>query len=415
MAEKSLLIAAPNFSTGYFAQLEGRQPTDMSQPSANTRLTRLGEAYTRPGYMNVGLDLGLTTPNNLIGYRMQRLPLTFFSGGGKLLYCKDSGVPTAPFSAAVDTGLTLTASTMTLMSEYSSGIFATNTTDGLLRIAVLSLGTAAASSDTFLNLSTADGFRIPSTGILRIAGTNMQYSSKPAQVALASLTSVTTTATGTTSGSHGLITGMQISISGAADNKYNGTFIATSTGATTFTYTIVTGATSPDTGTPILTSDAVACTTTVGANYSAGEIALFVDTTTATSSPKGSKVEFWIESANVVGVQANFSTNYQAPTYTHFYADSADAHAVGGLAKAYTFSGGKSGNNIVGRRGVLTNILALNDYLFLFTELETYKISNADVNIVTGERTPRLFTPAYGCANQFCAGNGGECGVARKE
>lgn len=403
--EKELLISAPNFSTGYFAQLEGREPTDMSQPSANTRLTRLGEAYTRPGYMDTSVDLGLTTPNNLIGYRMLRHTLTFFSGGGTVKYCGDSGNPASPFSTVYTTGLTLTSGTQTTFSEYASDVFVTNATDGMFRIAVMQVGKAAANGDGFLNLSLGDGFRIPAGGgTLRVNGTDYAYTVKPANAAIAgSLTAAGTTATVDKGSAHDLLTGMQVTISGAADNKYNGTYTVTVTGANTFTYTIAAGATSPDTGTSIINVDAVDLTGTVSGTLAVGTYVIYVDTTLQATAPRGSKNEFWIESANVVGVQTHYSTNYVAPRYTHFYADSADGHASGGLAKAYTFSGGKSGNNLVGRKGVLTNILATNDYLFLFTDEETYKIANADVNITSGARIPRLFSPRFGCVNQFCA------------
>lgn len=404
MAEKGIIISAPNFSTGYWAQMEGRAPTDLSQPSANCRMTGLGEVYTRPGYINTGVDLGMGTGGNVIGHRMMRQNITFFSGGGTVKYCKDTGLPTAPFAAPVATGITLTAGTQSTMSEYAGDIFITNSTDGLFRIAVMQLGAASTTGDGFLNLSLGDGFRIPgTTGQLLVAGTAYTYTLRPSQQALTSLTSAATTATATSTGAHDLVTGMQVTISGARDNRYNGTFVVTVTGGSTFTYTIASGATTPDTGTQIMTVDAVDLSGTTSADYAAGEYVLFIDTTLQALAPRGSKNEFWIESSNIVGVETHFSTNYLAPRYTHFYSDSADAHASGGLAKAYTFSGGKSGNNAVGRKGVLTNVISTNDYLFLFTNQETYKIANADVDIATGARIPRLFSPRYGSANQFTA------------
>lgn len=58
-------------------------------------------------------------------------------------------------------------------------------------------------------------------------------------VLLASLTSVTTTATATTAVPHGLTTGNTVTIAGATPSGYNGSFVITVTGVTTFTYTIV--------------------------------------------------------------------------------------------------------------------------------------------------------------------------------
>ena len=56
---------------------------------------------------------------------------------------------------------------------------------------------------------------------------------------ISSITNVTTTATLTTASAHGLITGNRVTISGATPAAYNGTFVITVTGATTFTYTML--------------------------------------------------------------------------------------------------------------------------------------------------------------------------------
>jgi len=57
---------------------------------------------------------------------------------------------------------------------------------------------------------------------------------------ISSITNSTTTATLTTSSAHGLITGNQVVISGAIPTQYNGTYVITVTGTTTFTYTMAT-------------------------------------------------------------------------------------------------------------------------------------------------------------------------------
>jgi len=71
------------------------------------------------------------------------------------------------------------------------------------------------------------------------SGTNMT-AVNPMQVSLSSLTYSGTTATGTSSTALGLSTGTQfeLSISGASPSTYDGTFTATVTGSTTFTYTL---------------------------------------------------------------------------------------------------------------------------------------------------------------------------------
>lgn len=70
---------------------------------------------------------------------------------------------------------------------------------------------------------------------------------------ISSITSSGTTATVTTSSAHGLVTDNRVSISGATETPYNGTFRITVTGATTFTYTMASSTTSPATGTPVYT------------------------------------------------------------------------------------------------------------------------------------------------------------------
>ena len=71
----------------------------------------------------------------------------------------------------------------------------------------------------------------------------------PIRPPITSITSAAGLATVTTALSHGFTTGMAITISGANQAPYNGTFTITSTGATTFTYPVAGGPASPATGT----------------------------------------------------------------------------------------------------------------------------------------------------------------------
>jgi hypothetical protein len=68
---------------------------------------------------------------------------------------------------------------------------------------------------------------------------------------ISSLTSSGTTATVVTSAPHGLVTGNRITMSGAAEPLYNGTYVITLVNTTTFTYTLTGSTTSPATGTPV--------------------------------------------------------------------------------------------------------------------------------------------------------------------
>lgn len=72
--------------------------------------------------------------------------------------------------------------------------------------------------------------------------------STPVLLSVGELTSASTTAT-VTHADHGLSTGDSISITGATQTEYNGTYTITVTGANTFTYTFAGSGTTPATGT----------------------------------------------------------------------------------------------------------------------------------------------------------------------
>ena len=67
--------------------------------------------------------------------------------------------------------------------------------------------------------------------------------------AVTSITRTSNTATVTTTATNALSTGMSVVISGAVQTDYNGTFVITVTGGTTFTYTVANTPTTPATGT----------------------------------------------------------------------------------------------------------------------------------------------------------------------
>lgn len=71
----------------------------------------------------------------------------------------------------------------------------------------------------------------------------------PTGIAITSITSSSTTATVTTTANHGLSDGQYVTISGATQTEYNGSYQITVTAATTFTYTFAGSATTPATGT----------------------------------------------------------------------------------------------------------------------------------------------------------------------
>jgi hypothetical protein len=99
------------------------------------------------------------------------------------------------------------------------------------------------SSDRFqhVNISTAGGqFLVACNGVDPVQIYNGSYWFSMATVTtgqtISTITHVSTTATVTTASAHGLVTGNQITVTGASPAEYNGTFKITVTGATTFTY-----------------------------------------------------------------------------------------------------------------------------------------------------------------------------------
>jgi len=87
------------------------------------------------------------------------------------------------------------------------------------------------------------------TNLLILGGGTEIFADCPA-ISVTSLTHVTTTATATTATPHGWLTGTSISVRGAAQADYNGTFTITVTGANTFTYVMGSDPGADATGTP---------------------------------------------------------------------------------------------------------------------------------------------------------------------
>jgi hypothetical protein len=83
------------------------------------------------------------------------------------------------------------------------------------------------------------------TGTVGLAATSNTAKS------VSSITRSSSTATVTTATAHGYATGDSVVISGAVESDYNGTYSITSTGTTTFTYTVANTPSTPATGTII--------------------------------------------------------------------------------------------------------------------------------------------------------------------
>jgi hypothetical protein len=137
----------------------------------------------------------------------------------------------------VDTVMNYAGSTaQTLFAAAGSRIYDV-TTDPAVEV-VGSLG-----SDRFqhVNISTAGGhFLVACNGVDPVQIYNGTYwfevATTTTGATISTITHTTTTATVTTATAHGLVTGNQVTVSGASPTEYNGTFKITVTGSTTFTY-----------------------------------------------------------------------------------------------------------------------------------------------------------------------------------
>ena len=138
-------------------------------------------------------------------------------------------------------------------------------------------------------------------------------------------------------------------------------------------------------------------------NYSDNAIAI-VYHNISSGRPKGSKFVFWKETMNVIGVLGGEATaNSDVPPTTMYYSD----FATGGASENIV-SFGANAYEMVGKSGIITNIVDARDYLYLFKNEEAYAISVGDVNLTSGARPPNLFSPKYGCINEKCADTMGD-------
>lgn len=318
MSTKAFQLTADNLAGGYFSQKYNRKPSELAPPSKNVRMTLLGGAYTRPGYDDTGWDFSISTACTI--YRHKRYAVTWIAGGTSLKYRKDSD------GTIIDTGISLTSGTTTTFAEYLGDIYITNATDGIRRLYCTTLNGAVASADTTIVLEAGSGIRAPSSGNIRINGTNIAYTS--------------------------------------------------------------------------VTTDTLNLTTTAGAIYATGEFAIAVHS--LSSLPKGSKIEFWKESMNIIGVTA--SSTSDASRHTHFWGKFAAPTTWEAIYDFTIGAGSTAGYQLVGKTGVLTNMVQTRDYLYLFKEDETYYCPVSGVSTSDGGARPaQVLSTQYGCASAFAA------------
>ena len=150
----------------------------LTSPSKNCRITEGGEAYTRPGYVDGGIEVNQAGKLTR-GWRMEQFDLTFFCVGTKIYYTEGE---LSPSSTLYDTGVTITngQAQQTRFLEYAGCMISSNKTDGSYLFMVTKLNGAASSGATSLicdrdGVSTVSIFNTAlslSSFNVRINGTN---------------------------------------------------------------------------------------------------------------------------------------------------------------------------------------------------------------------------------------------------
>ena len=115
--------------------------------------------------------------------------------------------------------------------------------------------------------------------------------------------------------------------------------------------------------------------------------------------PKGSHLTFWKERMIVWGVIGDQNT-YNATvidmaTNVVYMSKFALRDVIENIIDFDT--SGTAAIEQVGKGGAVTEILPTRDYLYIFTDSETYFSGVADVNATTGDTLPQLLTNQHGC------------------
>lgn len=115
--------------------------------------------------------------------------------------------------------------------------------------------------------------------------------------------------------------------------------------------------------------------------------------------PKASGITFWKERMILWGVV--YDTALDTPTNSVYMSSFATLTALENLIDFNVAN--TAAIEVVGKGGVVTNVLSTRDYLYVFTQNETYFASEADVDATTGGTPPQLLSNQYGCVNEDCS------------
>ena len=207
--------------------------TVISTTWANNTMNDIASALT--GSVAADGQTPMTGPLNLNSNKITNLAAGTINGDG--VNYTQFNTPTFGGAVVCSSTLTVTGATSlssTLAVTGDTNIGGNGTISG--NLAVNGTGQVKLPNGT-----TAQRSATPTVGSIRY-NTTLQtfegYSTYSGQT-ISTITRVTTTATLTTATAHNLTTGTFVTVSGATPSEYNGTFSITVTGATTFTYTML--------------------------------------------------------------------------------------------------------------------------------------------------------------------------------
>ena len=128
----------------------------------------------------------------------------------------------------------------------------------------------------------------------------------------------------------------------------------------------------------------------------------------SSGKPKAAGIGFWEERMVLWGVVSE--TTADTPTNIVYFSVAATVAALENIIN-FTIADG-SGQNIVAKGDVVTAVLPVRDYIYIFTKTETYFAAVSDMNRTTGSVMIQLLSNKYGCLNKDCVvdmGNGLAC------
>jgi hypothetical protein len=249
------------------------------------------------------------------------------------------------------------------------------------------------------------------TGNLRIGGTNEAFT-QPATYTVSGAASDGGLIKITTSATHTLVTGSQVTLSGVVGTtEANATWTITRIDAThfdlqtsVFTNAYVSGGTIT-----VNPNGVMVLNTTASQSYLDNAVCIVIDP--RPKLEKASKLEFWLSRLQIMGFPS--ATNADQPNNTVMCgqfvsgAESAtgDATDIQNIID-FTYGTGGSTKITVGGGGKVTNILGVKDYFYFFTELQMSSAAAASITTTgtgIGGTIPAVKDTLHGCLNEDCA------------